>query len=311
MALGKQHPNNTYGRNTGDTGSKRPFISPRKTNHSMLKNTFFILFSCFLFSCSVTKTVRPKQAPVESKTVEKTPVAKKKEVVKATPQKTVNRVKLTQAQKVQAYLAQFGPIAQAEMKMYKIPASITLAQGILESGTGAGRLAVEGNNHFGIKCHRGWNGGRIYHDDDEKGECFRTYSDPAESYRDHSVFLSGRPRYAFLFKLNKKDYKAWARGLKKAGYATDPKYPKKIISIIERYKLYKYDSKKEVTVNLEEPKKTILKKSNNKTHIVSVGDTLYSIARAYRISVQDIIKENNLDDNTIFKGQELIIPKSK
>jgi flagellum-specific peptidoglycan hydrolase FlgJ len=235
-------------------------------------------------------------------------VVKEKVVVK----KTIEVVQLSQEQKAQAYIDKFAPIAQDEMRQYQITASITLAQGILESGVGFGRLAVEGNNHFGIKCHRGWNGGKMYHDDDAKGECFRTYDDPAESYRDHSVFLSGRQRYAFLFKLNKKDYVAWAKGLKKAGYATDPKYPKKIISIIERYKLYKYDSKKGAKiVKNEKIDMVISKNKKNNIHRVEVGDTLYSIAYKYSISVDDIVKENKLENSTIYKGQELIIPKSK
>ncbi len=111
------------------------------------------------------------------------------------------------------------------MKAYGIPASITIAQGILESGMGYGRLAKEGNNHFGIKCHKEWNGKKIFHDDDRKGECFRVYKIPAVRIRDHSLFLVNRDRYAFLFDIKPTHYKAWAKGLKKAGYATDPKYP--------------------------------------------------------------------------------------
>ena len=138
------------------------------------------------------------------------------------------------------YIAFFKAVAIHEMKLYGIPASITLAQGILESGSGKGRLARQANNHFGIKCHD-WTGPRIYHDDDRAQECFRKYNDPSQSYRDHSLFLAKRKRYADLFKHKITDYKAWARGLKKAGYATDPQYPKKLISLIERYKLYRYD----------------------------------------------------------------------
>ena len=277
----------------------------------MLKKTALSLISIFILSCSVTKTIRPKTNEVDPEVITKKEavvVVKEKVVVK----KPIEVVKLSQEQKAQAYIDKFAPIAQDEMRQYQIPASITLAQGILESGVGFGRLAVEGNNHFGIKCHRGWNGGKVFHDDDAKGECFRTYDDPAESYRDHSVFLSGRQRYAFLFKLNKKDYIAWAKGLKKAGYATDPKYPKKIISIIERYKLYKYDSKKGAKIVKNEKIDTVISKNKkNNIHRVEVGDTLYSIARKYSISVDDIVKENKLENNTIYKGQELIIPKSK
>ena len=277
----------------------------------MLKKTVLGLISIFILSCSVTKTIRPKTNEVDPEVIPKKEavvVVKEKVVVK----KPIEVVQLSQEQKAQAYIDKFAPIAQDEMRQYQIPASITLAQGILESGVGFGRLALDGNNHFGIKCHRGWNGGKVFHDDDAKGECFRTYDDPAESYRDHSIFLSGRQRYAFLFKLNKKDYIAWAKGLKKAGYATDPKYPKKIISIIERYKLYKYDSKKGVKiVKNEKIDMVISKNKKNNIHRVEVGDTLYSIARKYSISVDDIVKENKLENNTIYKGQELIIPKSK
>ena len=277
----------------------------------MLKKTALSLISIFILSCSVTKTIRPKTNEVDPEVIPKKEVVvvvKEKVVVK----KSIEVVQLSQEQKVQAYIDKFAPIAQDEMRQFQIPASITLAQGILESGVGFGRLAVEGNNHFGIKCHRGWNGGKMYHDDDAKGECFRTYDDPAESYRDHSVFLSGRQRYAFLFKLNKKDYIAWAKGLKKAGYATDPKYPKKIISIIERYKLYKYDSKKGAKiVKNEKIDMVISKNKKNNIHRVEVGDTLYSIAYKYSVSVDDIVKENKLENSTIYKGQELIIPKSK
>ena len=277
----------------------------------MLKKTALSLISIFILSCSVTKTIRPKTNEVDPEVIPKKEAAvvvKEKGYVK----KPIEVVKLSQEQKAQAYIDKFAPIAQDEMRQYQIPASITLAQGILESGVGFGRLAVEGNNHFGIKCHRGWNGGKMYHDDDAKGECFRTYDDPAESYRDHSVFLSGRQRYAFLFKLNKKDYIAWAKGLKKAGYATDPKYPKKIINIIERYKLYKYDSKKGAKIVKNEKIDTVISKNKkNNIHRVEVGDTLYSIAHKYSISVDDIVKENKLENSTIYKGQELIIPKSK
>ena len=277
----------------------------------MLKKTALSLISIFILSCSVTKTIRPKTNEVDPEVIPKKEVVvvvKEKVVVK----KPIEVVQLSQEQKAQAYIDKFAPIAQDEMRQYQIPASITLAQGILESGVGFGRLAVEGNNHFGIKCHRGWNGGKVFHDDDAKGECFRTYDDPAESYRDHSVFLSGRQRYAFLFKLNKKDYVAWAKGLKKAGYATDPKYPKKIISIIERYKLYKYDSKKGAKiVKNEKIDMVISKNKKNNIHRVEVGDTLYSIAYKYSVSVDDIVKENKLENSTIYKGQELIIPKSK
>jgi len=125
----------------------------------------------------------------------------------------------------EAYIATYKDIAIEKMKEYKIPASITLAQGILESGSGNSKLATEGNNHFGIKCHKDWTGKKIYVDDDELHECFRKYKKAEDSYRDHSLFLTQRGRYSFLFDLDITDYKAWAKGLKQAGYATNPKYP--------------------------------------------------------------------------------------
>ena len=128
-----------------------------------------------------------------------------------------------------------------EMQRYNIPASITLAQGILESGSGQGRLARYGNNHFGIKCHATWNGKTITHDDDEKSECFRRYKYAYESFEDHSQFLMKRGRYSSLFELNPTDYESWAHGLKRAGYATDPAYAKKLIALIKKFSLHQYD----------------------------------------------------------------------
>lgn len=139
------------------------------------------------------------------------------------------------------YVEQFAGLAVEEMYRSGVPASITLAQGLLESRYGLSELAVKGNNHFGIKCHNNWKGGRMYHDDDRRGECFRKYSSPEESFRDHSDFLRYRDRYRFLFDLETTDYKGWAYGLKKAGYATDPAYPSKLIKLIEDYSLYEYD----------------------------------------------------------------------
>ncbi len=142
---------------------------------------------------------------------------------------------------IKLYIKKYAPAATKNMRFYKIPASITLAQGILESGYGKGTLAKKANNHFGIKCHKGWRGKSISHDDDAKGECFRSYKNPLISYKDHSLFLVERGRYSSLFKLNRKDYKSWAIGLKAAGYATDPKYAEKLISLIERFKLNRFD----------------------------------------------------------------------
>jgi hypothetical protein len=141
------------------------------------------------------------------------------------------------------YIDAYAELAVQEMYRSGVPASITLAQGMLESGNGRSELALKANNHFGIKCHNGWLGGRVYHDDDAKGECFRKYAHVSQSYRDHSDFLRYRDRYKFLFDLEPTDYKGWAYGLKKAGYATDPSYPTKLIRLIEDYRLYQYDTK--------------------------------------------------------------------
>lgn len=268
-----------------------------------------LLLIGFLFiSCSTTKSVRNNTQVISQKKAETNKI--KKQETKTVDAAVIPPTRsLTTNEKVNVYLQLFGPIAQEEMRIYKIPASITLAQGLLESGFGAGRLAVEGNNHFGIKCHNDWTGGRIYHDDDEKGECFRVYENASESYRDHSLFLSNRNRYAFLFRLGKKDYQAWARGLKKAGYATDPKYPKKLIGLIERYQLDRFDGKDPVVVAAISSKTGRKVNQDEKLYVVEKGDTLYSIARKFKIEVKSLISSNGIKDNLISLGQELIIPK--
>ncbi|MEM9679701.1 MAG: glucosaminidase domain-containing protein [Bacteroidota bacterium] len=201
------------------------------------------------------------------------------------------------------YIYTFAPIAKEEMRKYKIPASITLAQGILESGSGKGRLAVEANNHFGIKCH-GWKGKKIYHDDDRSQECFRKYNRAESSYEDHSKFLTRRGRYSKLFKLKEDDYKAWAKGLKAAGYATDRKYPQKLISLIERYELYRFD--REVLGGDYDPV-VVSTTPDEKEHTVVKGDTLYSLSKRYNLSVEQLKSLNNLTTNTLKIGQVLIV----
>lgn len=201
------------------------------------------------------------------------------------------------------YITTYAEIAKAEMRKSKIPASITLAQGILESGSGRGRLAVEANNHFGIKCH-GWEGAKIYHDDDRSQECFRKYKKAQSSYEDHSDFLTGRKRYANLFELKQDDYKGWARGLRAAGYATDRKYPEKLISLIERYKLYKYDEE----VMGKSAVEIVRVNSGVIRYVIVKGDTLYSLAKRYNTTVEAIKELNNLSSNDLALGQELMIP---
>lgn len=209
---------------------------------------------------------------------------------------------------VDEYISTFSELAQSEMEAYGIPASITLAQGILESGAGRGALARKTNNHFGIKCHKGWYGEYELHDDDEKGECFRKYVHPMLSYRDHSEFLASRARYAFLFDYRRTDYKKWAKGLRTAGYATDKKYPQKLIFLIEKYQLYKYDKKNSKEKNIAQ---TTTKSYDYGTHIVEKGDTLYSISGKYFISVPELMKLNKMESSLLSIGQELIIKTKK
>lgn len=205
---------------------------------------------------------------------------------------------------VEEYIQTFAEIAQFEMKAYGIPASITLAQGLLESGLGKGELAVKTNNHFGIKCHTGWQGDYDFHDDDEKGECFRKYNHPMYSYRDHSEFLSSRARYAFLFGYGSTDYKRWAKGLRQAGYATDKRYPQKLIYLIEKHGLHKFDKGIKLNNALVNTKP---KRYENKVHVVQKGDTLYSISRRYFISVDELKRMNKLNSNNLAIGQKIAV----
>ncbi len=272
-----------------------------------------ILISCLLVllltSCGSKKKVASKQKKnpgkvlVEPKPVKLPSVKENKHV------KKLKKDKPNLNKNILNYIEKYAPIAVYEMHKSKIPASITLAQGILESGSGRGRLASKSNNHFGIKCHRGWLGERVYHDDDTLQECFRKYQYVETSYKDHSAFLTKRKRYAFLFNYGKRDYKRWAKGLKKAGYATDRKYPNKLIGLIERYKLYEFDKVKKsnfkYTKREEKPKKPKGNKPNS--YKVKKGDTLYAIARKFNISVAKLKKINNLKNNTISVNQVLKI----
>lgn len=173
---------------------------------------------------------------------------------------------LAQGTPQERYIQKWAPTAVREMYRSGVPASITLAQGILESRYGLSSLATEGNNHFGIKCHKDWKGKSMRYDDDARGECFRVYDSADESFQDHSDFLRYRDRYKFLFDYPTTDYKAWAYGLKKAGYATDPGYPAKLIKYIEDYKLYEYDTM--TTEGVER----MVEASGNKVEEVSSGD---------------------------------------
>ncbi len=218
---------------------------------------------------------------------------------------------------VLAYIERFKGIAIENNSRYGIPASITLAQGILESGAGTGPLSVQANNHFGIKCHKDWNGDSILHDDDTAQECFRKYADPNQSYSDHAVFLVNRKWYASLFKLDQNDYKGWAKGLKDAGYATDPKYPDKLIGLIEKYHLEQFDRNNSnskpssngietVSVVPTDTNNVVVNDSSN-TYTVLPKDTLYSISKKTNTTVTELKELNNLTDTTISVGQILKI----
>ena len=222
-----------------------------------------------------------------------------------------------------AYIDRYKDLAISEMQRSGVPASITLAQGMLESDYGRSRLAVNANNHFGIKCHNGWNGATITHHDDRLNECFRKYRSVEESFRDHSDFLASTPRYRDLFKLKPDDYKGWARGLKQSGYATDPNYANLLIRKIEEYELWRYDrgykgsattlaaandlnvsvwatNTETVTVNeFAVPDKISRVKENNRIRyiIVNERDTRESIEKDFKLLKWELSKYNELDNN--------------
>lgn len=207
----------------------------------------------------------------------------------------------TRNKQYEAYIKQYRDLAVEEMKKYHIPASITLAQGLLESGAGQSTLAKKSNNHFGIKCGSDWDGKSVRYDDDARNECFRAYKHPKQSYEDHSKFLAGRPRYASLFKLKITDYKGWAKGLKKAGYATNPRYAEQLIGIIELYDLHKYDTKGGLKWMKENPNPHQPYIANGLVYIVvRTGDTWKSISKEFDISRKKLRKYNDL-----FKGYQL------
>lgn len=207
----------------------------------------------------------------------------------------------TRNKQYEDYIKKYRELAVDEMKKYHIPASITLAQGLLESGAGQSTLARKSNNHFGIKCGSDWSGKTVSHDDDARGECFRAYKHPKQSYEDHSKFLAGRSRYASLFKLKITDYKGWARGLKKAGYATNPRYADQLIGIIELYDLHKYDIKGGLKWMKENPNPHQPYIANGLVYIVvRAGESWKSISKEFDISQSKLRKYNDL-----YKGYTL------
>ncbi len=255
----------------------------------------FFLSILVLTACSTSKKTNRTRSPQ--------PVHKKK-----TSKESSKKPSLT----TQEYIHHFQAISISEMNRTGIPASITMAQAILESGAGKSDLSHQGNNHFGIKCGPNWSGKTVYREDDDykngrlHKSCFRSYPRAELSYIDHSDFLTDPRksyRYGFLFDLETNDYKSWAKGLQKAGYATNGLYSKRLISLIEKYSLEQLDR------GITFVKKPQEEKSGDKIyHTVISGDTLYAIARKYGIAVSDLKKVNNMSSNTIQLGQKLLIP---
>jgi len=228
-----------------------------------------------------------------------------------------------------AYIERYKDIAIAEMNQYGIPASIKLAQALLESGNGNSYLARKANNHFGIKCGGVWQGKSVVRPDDHIRDCFRVYNDPQQSFRDHSQFLL-RKRYEKLFALDKNDYKGWAKGLKDAGYATNPRYPELLVNLIERYQLYQYDRPEVSYVNKEQREEeieeiiqekefeepaTITNSEDLKNAVAMIiyevksTDTLYHISQRHGVSIDQIKQLNGLDSDELSVGQLLVISK--
>lgn len=229
------------------------------------------------------------------------------------------------------YISKYKDHAIREMHVSGVPASITLAQGMLESDYGNSPLAKYANNHFGIKCHKGWNGGTFIQDDDERNECFRKYYSAYDSYRDHSEFLRTRDRYAFLFDLKTTDYQGWAHGLKKAGYATNPKYAHLLIKIIEDNELHQYDLVVKIpSADASEPiameeehdqqpnenrlvsaRRVDVSDNNIKYIIAGAGETPESIAERQDMGVWQILKYNDLDKNEVIHQGDVVYLQPK
>ena len=222
-----------------------------------------------------------------------------------------------------SYIKEYAPLAVEQMKKYKIPASITLAQGLLESGAGTSSLARKSNNHFGIKCHSTWRGKKVYYDDDAPKECFRAYRKVEDSYEDHSKFLTEGARYRFLFDLKITDYKGWAKGLKKAGYATDRSYANRLITIIEDYELYKYDSQGMSKREARKLAKLLKKKpwlanphqvyiANGLAYVVvREGDTFKLLGGEFDISWKKLVDYNDLHKEYVLEPGDIIYLKKK
>lgn len=242
------------------------------------------------------------------------------------------------------YIEQYASLAVKEMERTGVPASIKIAQGIHETNAGKSDLVLQSNNHFGIKCKSSWTGDKVYHNDDAEGECFRKYEDAKASYLDHSDYLKSQPRYAFLFEYDANDYAAWAWGLKKAGYATNPIYAQTLIKYIEAYQLNELNNfaenkdeedledffekirnkplqplvnngklvapdDRENVANKQAIEKSDKRIKVKKTHVVKRGDSLYSLSKKYGTSVEALKKINHLKKEALQVGQKIKIPK--
>ena len=246
---------------------------------------------------------------------------------------SIFHVKGQRQPKYEEYINKYKILAITQQQEYKIPASIKLAQGLLETGAGESRLARIGNNHFGIKCKDEWTGGKMYHDDDAVGECFRTYRSAEESYKDHSEFLAFRKYYVALFKLDMYDYKGWANGLQAAGYATDKAYGRKLINLIETYELYKFDRAKVVKktssikddiyeIKINDPGSS--KKNDpinwrrrilqvNSVHYITAqaNDTYDFISYDTRLKLKKLLKYNEVEKGHVLKEGDIVFLQAK
>lgn len=287
----------------------------------MRKISLLFILVIFLSSCL------PKQGIVRQSVPERRDSAPQQSTPAPAPAPspvTGSSTNLARSTSAEAYIARFKDIAISEMDEYGIPASIKLAQALLESGNGNSSLARNANNHFGIKCTTSWQGGTVLQSDDHINDCFRVYNNPEESFRDHSEFLL-RARYAALFKLDKDDYVGWAKGLKSAGYATNPRYAELLISLIERYDLHQYDKaetrrekiqREEVVLTeivQDIPQEAKMEQAQPvvamSIHEVRPGDTLFSISQKYKLTVDELKILNNLNGEGISVGQLLLVSK--
>jgi flagellum-specific peptidoglycan hydrolase FlgJ len=276
----------------------------------MRKTVYLLITAAFMGSCSAHRnTISNHQAYRNNQSIQK-----------ANQESIAGYTSYTSLQ----YIERFKAIAIQEMNLYGIPASITLAQGLFESGSGNGELARVANNHFGIKCTSDWTGKSYYKDDDNKNDCFRVYDRPEDSFRDHSNFLK-RKNYAPLFELDKNDYQGWAYGLKKAGYATNPNYPQLLINVIQKYHLDQYDRPEGEVQKIKREDRVLTQINQNigtatkdsiiqttptdKLYTVQQGDTLYNISKRFGLTVDDLKALNNMADNNIKIGQKLVVSK--